>query len=95
MCLAVPGRVLETNDVAGMMTGKVDFAGVSRWVCLAYVPDAKIGDYVLVHVGFALSLIDEAEANRTLDFLRSIPGALEQELAGDDTPRAGGVNPLA
>jgi hydrogenase expression/formation protein HypC len=95
MCLAVPGRVLETNDVAGMITGKVDFAGVSRWVCLAYVPDAKIGDYVLVHVGFALSLIDEAEANRTLDFLRSIPGALEQELAGDDTPLTSGAGPEA
>ena len=95
MCLGVPGRVMETIDVAGMVSGKVDFAGVSRWVCLAYVPDAKIGDYVLVHVGFALSVIDEAEAKRTLDFLRSIPGALEQELAGDDTPGMGSASPVA
>ncbi len=88
MCLGVPGRVVETADVAGLLTGKVDFAGVSRQVCLAHVPEARIGDYVLVHVGFALSLIDEAEANRTLELLRSIPGALEQELSGDDTAQA-------
>jgi hydrogenase expression/formation protein HypC len=85
MCLAVPGRVVDTTDVAGLLTGKVDFAGVSRHVCLAYVPDAQVGDYVLVHVGFALSVIDEEEATRTLELLRSMPGVLEQELAGDDT----------
>jgi hydrogenase expression/formation protein HypC len=85
MCLAVPGRVVDTTDVAGLLTGKVDFAGVSRHVCLAYVPDAQVGDYVLVHVGFALSIIDEEEATRTLELLRSMPGVLEQELAGDDT----------
>jgi hydrogenase expression/formation protein HypC len=85
MCLAIPGRVVDTTDVAGLLTGKVDFAGVSRHVCLAYVPDAQVGDYVLVHVGFALSIIDEAEATRTLELLRSMPGVLEQELAGGDT----------
>jgi hydrogenase expression/formation protein HypC len=95
MCLGIPGRVMERTDVAGMPAGKVDFAGVSRSVCLAYVPEAKIGDYVLVHVGFALSLIDEAEANRTLEFLRSIPGALKQELADDDAPGTDSASPAA
>jgi hydrogenase expression/formation protein HypC len=83
MCLAIPGRVLETTDVAGMLTGKVSFAGVTRRVCLAYVPQARAGDYVLVHVGFALSLVDEAEAEQTLELLASL-GVLEQELASDD-----------
>ncbi len=83
MCLAIPGRVLETTDVAGMLTGKVNFAGVTRRVCLAYVPQARAGDYVLVHVGFALSLVDEAEAEQTLELLASL-GVLEQELAGED-----------
>jgi hydrogenase expression/formation protein HypC len=83
MCLAIPGRVLETTDVAGMLTGKVDFAGVTRRVCLAYVPQARAGDYVLVHVGFALSLVDEAEAEQALELLASL-GVLEQELASDD-----------
>ena len=82
MCLAIPGRVLETTDVAGMLTGKVSFAGVTRRVCLAYVPQARAGDYVLVHVGFALSLVDEAEAEQTLELLASL-GVLEQELASD------------
>ena len=82
MCLGIPGRVLDTTDVAGMLTGKVDFAGITRRVCLAYVPQAQVGDYVLVHVGFALSLVDEAEAEQTLELLASL-GVLEQELAGD------------
>jgi hydrogenase expression/formation protein HypC len=89
MCLGIPGRVTEIQEVAGLVNGKVDFAGVSRQVCLAYVPDVEVGDYVLVHVGFALSLIDEAEAERTLEFVRSISGALEQELPAGNNPSAG------
>jgi hydrogenase expression/formation protein HypC len=89
MCLAIPGRVLETTDVAGMLTGKVDFAGVTRRVCLAYVPQARAGDYVLVHVGFALSLLDEAEAEQTLELLASL-GVLEQELSSDDVTAGSG-----
>ena len=90
MCLGIPGRVLDTTDVAGMLTGKVDFAGITRRVCLAYVPQAQVGDYVLVHVGFALSLVNEAEAEQTLELLASL-GVLEQELAGDDS--TAGVGP--
>ncbi len=88
MCLAIPGRVLETTDVAGMLTGKVDFAGVTRRVCLAYVPQAQAGDYVLVHVGFAMSLVDEAEAEQTLEQLAAL-GVLEQELSSDVTADSG------
>ncbi len=79
MCLGVPGRVMTTIDVAGLLMGTVDFGGVSRDVCLGYVPQARVGDYVIVHVGFAISLVDETEARRTLEVLRSM-GAFEQEL---------------
>jgi hydrogenase expression/formation protein HypC len=70
MCLAVPGKILTIDgEGAFMRTGKVDFAGVRRQVNLAYVPGVKIGDYVLVHVGFAISIIDEQEAQRVFDDL--------------------------
>jgi len=73
MCLAVPGRI-ETITVEGpvVRTGKVNFSGVVREVSLAYVPEANIGDYVLVHVGFAISVIDEDEANQVFQYLREI-----------------------
>ena len=76
MCLAVPGRLLETFHDGDLRMGKVSFEGVARRVCLEYLPEAAPGDYVLVHVGFALSRIDEAEAQRTLATLREL-GALE------------------
>ncbi len=62
MCLGIPGRIVEIYDVAGLKMGKVDFNGVIREACLEYIPDAVIGDYTVVHVGFAISRIDEAEA---------------------------------
>lgn len=86
MCLGVPGRITHTTDVAGMLMGRVDFGGVSRDVCLAYVPEARVGDYVIVHVGFAISLVDEAEAERTLEILRAMGDILEQELSPADAP---------
>lgn len=69
MCLAVPGRVIEVfdNEATELKCGKIDFGGIRKEVCLAYTPDAAVGDYVLVHVGFALTVIDEAEANRIFD----------------------------
>jgi hydrogenase expression/formation protein HypC len=79
VCLGVPGRVVATADVAGLLMGMVDFGGVTREVCLGYVPQARVDDYVIVHVGFAISLVDEAEAQRTLEILR-LMGALDQEL---------------
>ncbi|MDY7087902.1 MAG: HypC/HybG/HupF family hydrogenase formation chaperone [Actinomycetota bacterium] len=80
MCLGIPGMVTAVEELDGLVMGTVDFGGVRKRVCLAYVPGADIGDYVIVHVGFAISLVDAAEARRTLDVLRAMDGVLEQEL---------------
>ena len=73
MCLAVPGQVLSiSGDDDLSRTGKVSFGGVVKEVNLAYVPEAKVGDYVVVHVGFALSVVDEEEANKVFDYLRQM-----------------------
>ena len=72
MCLAIPGRILETYDRKGVRMAKVQFGGISRESCIEYVPAATVGDYVLVHVGFALSVIDEAEAQRTYKLLEEM-----------------------
>jgi hydrogenase expression/formation protein HypC len=73
MCLGIPGRILEIRDDRGLMMGQVDFGGVRREVCLAYVADeVGPGDYVVVHVGFAISRVDEAEARRTFEALREM-----------------------
>ena len=72
MCLGVPGKIVDIYETNGLTMGKVDFGGVTREVCLAYVPQAKIGDYTIIHVGFALNLIDEDEAQETLKLLREI-----------------------
>ncbi len=78
MCLGIPGRVVEIRDDAGLPMGVVDFDGVRREVCLAYVADeTAVGDYVIVHVGFALSRVDEEEAERTYSVLREM-GALDE-----------------
>lgn len=66
MCLGVPGKITEIYENAGMSMGRIDFGGVTREVCLAYVPEAKVGDYAMIHVGFALNLMSEAEANESL-----------------------------
>jgi hydrogenase expression/formation protein HypC len=71
--VGLPGRITSTTDVAGFLVGTADFEGVSRQVCLAYLPDAKAGDYVLVNGGFAVRIIDQAEAQETLALLRSAP----------------------
>jgi len=72
MCLAVPGKIIEIYEQSGLLMGKIDFGGVVREVCLTYVPEAKIGDYTIIHVGFALNLIDEKEALETLALLDEI-----------------------
>lgn len=69
MCLGVPGRITAIFEEEGIRMGKVDFGGVLRRVCLAYIPDAHEGDYTIVHAGFAISRLDEAEAQRTLALL--------------------------
>lgn len=77
MCLAIPGKVLETYDRKGIRMAKVQFGGITRETCLEYLTDASIGDYVLVHVGFALSKIDAEEAARTFELLKEM-GQLEE-----------------
>lgn len=73
MCLAVPGKILDIDgDDPLLRSGRVDFAGIQKRVNLSYVPDAKVGDYVLVHVGFAISVVDEAEAAQVLEYLRQM-----------------------
>ncbi len=69
MCLAVPGKIVESYDNHGIRMSKVDFGGITREACLEYLPDAAVGDYVLVHVGFAISKVDEEEAARTFQYL--------------------------
>jgi hydrogenase expression/formation protein HypC len=69
MCLGIPGKVVETYREHDVLMGKVDFGGVFKRVCLEHVPQVRVGEYVLVHVGFALNHIDEAEARRVFEFL--------------------------
>ena len=78
MCLAVPGRVLSIDEQDPLRIAKVDFAGVVKSIALAYVPEAMVNDYVIVHVGIALSRLDEAEAMRTLDEIRQIAMTMEE-----------------
>lgn len=79
MCLAVPGRVVETYREHDLLMGKVDFGGVSRQVCLEHVPEVQPDEYVLVHVGFALSRIDEDEARRVFAILEAMDQLEELE----------------
>jgi len=73
MCLGVPGKVIALEpDPLGMTMGKVNFAGIVKDVCLAYIPDVQIGDYVVVHVGFAISKVDEEEARQVFAYLREM-----------------------
>ncbi|MFR9800350.1 HypC/HybG/HupF family hydrogenase formation chaperone [Streptomyces sp. MS06] len=85
MCLGIPGRVVEVHDDSGLRMATVDFGGVRREVCLSCTPDAGVGAYVVVHVGFAITLVDEAEAQRTLRVLRAMADAVEGEL-GEPLP---------
>ena len=77
MCLAIPGIVVEIEDAAYPKMGKASFGGIQKRVCLEWIPDVQIGDYVIVHVGFAISKMNEAEAVKTLNQLELIEGALE------------------
>ena len=79
MCLAVPGKITEIYVSNGLKMCKMDFGGVTREVCLAYVPEAQTGQYGIVHVGFVLNLVDEAEAQETLRMLAEISSLAETE----------------
>ena len=83
MCLGVPGRIISLEDnPIGMPMGKVEFGGVAREVCLAYTPEAQVGDWVIVHAGFAISLLDEEEARQSLEALAELASSYE----ADDEP---------
>ncbi len=85
MCLGVPGKIIEVmEDPTGMTMGRVSFGGIVKQVCLAYTPEAAVGDYVVVHVGFAISQIDESEAHKVFEYLKEMG-----ELAELDVPQPG------
>jgi hydrogenase expression/formation protein HypC len=79
MCLGVPGKIVETYQKGGLQMAKVDFGGVFREACLNYVPEAKVGEYCIIHVGFAISLLSESEAMETLELLKQI-GSFDEEI---------------
>ena len=83
MCLAVPGKVTEVYQAHSTTMGKVDFDGITKEICLAYLPDIQVGDYTIVHVGFAISKIDEKSALETLQVFRDM-GILEDELNANE-----------
>ena len=72
MCLAVPGKITEVYEANGLHMCKIDFGGVTREACIETLPEAKVGDYTIIHAGFALNLLSESEAKETLDLLREI-----------------------
>jgi hydrogenase expression/formation protein HypC len=79
MCLAIPGKVIDTYDQNGLRMARVQFGGITREACLEYVPETQAGEYVLVHVGFAISKVDEAEAERTYQALKELDQLSELE----------------
>ena len=83
MCLAVPGKIIETKDIDGIRVGRVRFGGVTREAYLDFVPEARLGDFVMVHVGFAIGRVDAEEAVRTYALLEQM-GLLRQELGLED-----------
>jgi hydrogenase expression/formation protein HypC len=96
MCLGIPGKIVELHSDSGLTMGVVDFGGVRREVCLSYVqPDAGVGDYVVVHVGFAISKVDESEARRTFEVLREMSLLDELEWIGEVADAALGEHSAA
>jgi hydrogenase expression/formation protein HypC len=79
MCLAIPGRIVEVRDDRGTPMATVDFGGVVKEICLAYVPDGRVGDYTIVHAGFAIARLDEAAALETLEMMSEL-GIVDEEL---------------
>jgi hydrogenase expression/formation protein HypC len=84
MCLGVPGKVTSIRDDRGTKMATVDFGGVTKEICLAYVPEARIGDYAIIHAGFAITLLDEASALETLTLMREV-GLLDHEFGPDES----------
>ena len=80
MCLAIPGKIIEIYQKDNLCMGKIDFGGIVKQICLAYTPEARVGDYALIHVGFAISLMDEEEAQQTLKLVGEMAD-LEHEIS--------------
>jgi hydrogenase expression/formation protein HypC len=80
MCLGIPGKIIKIYEKDSLLMGTIDFGGIRREVCMSYVPEAQVGQYALVHVGFAISLMDEEEAQETLKLLQEITD-LENEIS--------------
>jgi hydrogenase expression/formation protein HypC len=74
MCLGIPAKVIELYETNGLKMAKVDFGGVIKEACMEYLPEVKLGDYTIIHVGFGLSILDEQEAMETMDLLKQIDG---------------------
>jgi len=89
MCLGIPGKVLEIREQDALPMGKVEFGGIVKEVCLAYVPETQVGDYVLVHVGFAISKIDEEEAREIFSYIEQIDQLGELQDTEPSLPAAG------
>ena len=85
MCLGIPGRVTRIYEADGVRMGQVDFAGIVKDVCLAYVPEVEIGDYTIVHVGFAITQLDEESAQESLRLFAEL-GVLQEELGAHEVP---------
>lgn len=83
MCLAIPGKVLSVDTTVEPVMGRVDFGGIVKNICLDWVPDIRIGEYVIVHVGFALNKVDEAEALETIAMIREMGDGLEELREGE------------
>lgn len=81
MCLAIPGKVIEIYETKGMKMARVDFGGVIKEACMEYLPEVKLGDYTIIHVGFGLSILDEKEAFETMDLLKQIDDMGEEGTA--------------
>ena len=79
MCLAIPGKVIEINDSTGILMGKIAYGEVVNDACLAYVPEIKVGQYAIVHAGFAISVVDEEEAQKSFDIWKEL-----QQIAADE-----------
>lgn len=94
MCLAIPGKIVEIYEEHGLRMGKLDFGGTVRKCCLQCLPEAVVGEYALVHVGFAISIVDEAEAARTYQLLAEM-GELMAQIDGEsaDAPESSGAQP--
>lgn len=89
MCLAVPGQVKEIFDVGGVLMGRVNFGGIEKEVCLAYLPEINVGDYTIVHVGFAITRVDEEAAHKTLALFREMGMLTNEEFGEAESEHAG------